>query len=407
MSRDPADLLAPRILLVDDERQIHASVRLRLGRDYAIVCCLDPRHALQAIARESFDLCIADIHMPGMDGFSFIEAARKSDPALGYVIFSAFDSDHNLRRSIPLQVCDFITKPLPERSGFEHRMPEWIEATRQRRRELSLVEKADAIAQDLNVARLEREVELVASETARDALTQAAGLLTTIHAHLVAIKSAVADRAKSDPALAFWFRNLEEARKSADAAVAITAAFFDSAYANRDSSLALVNSGLQHAIAIALRNTRADESRKVVDCAAFEHEKSVPALSGIDFLLMMSSAIGAALTLAAVDTTVRVELGSVSRLDALLRDPRTRSLRWFNRRHASASHSAIVVTIAASARALVPSEAEAWLRGESSPLTGIPARSIVSGVQKCRGLLGLGCTPESDAFRLLLAFPQP
>ena len=48
----------------------------------------------------------------------------------------------------------------------------------------------------LESARMEKEVELVASESARDALLQAAGLLTTVQAHLVGAVSTLAARAK-------------------------------------------------------------------------------------------------------------------------------------------------------------------------------------------------------------------
>ena len=75
MSRDPVDVMTPRILIVDDERQIHASIRLRLGRDYELVSCFDAREALERLGQERFDLCLADIHMPHMDGLTFIARA--------------------------------------------------------------------------------------------------------------------------------------------------------------------------------------------------------------------------------------------------------------------------------------------------------------------------------------------
>src|SRR5690606_19444372 len=121
MSCNPAELITPRILIVDDERQIHASLRLRLGKENDLICCYSASEALEKIANERFDLCFADIHMPHVNGLAFIEAAQKVDPALGFVVLSAFDSEDNLRRAIPLQVLDFLSKPLPDRTGFEAR----------------------------------------------------------------------------------------------------------------------------------------------------------------------------------------------------------------------------------------------------------------------------------------------
>ena len=53
---DEAQKASVRILVVDDERQIHSSVRLRLGRSYDIVSCTDPHSALERLAEERFEL---------------------------------------------------------------------------------------------------------------------------------------------------------------------------------------------------------------------------------------------------------------------------------------------------------------------------------------------------------------
>jgi CheY-like chemotaxis protein len=405
MSTDTTDLVTPRILVVDDERQIHASLRLRLGQHYELVSCPDARTALEAVAGERFDLCLVDIHMPEMDGLAFIEEAQRRDPALGYVVLSAFDSSENLRRTIPLHVFDFIGKPLPEREGFEARIPEWIERTRAQRREHALARHAGAINQDLDLARLEREVELVASETARDALLQTANLLTTIHAHLVSAAAAVAARAKTDPAAAQLLRNLEEARKTADAAASVAAGFFDSAYASRDSSPALIDSGVREAIGIATRMSRAEAANKAVDFVPLDVRLPIQGLSGIDFLLMLVPLIGAALTRTGAATTVGIRLQQLPRLDAAVKDPQLRSYLWVNRRHALTSRPGVLVTVTTTAPPLSRAEAEAWLRGDAGPLATVSPRGLLAGLQKCRGLLALSLLPQTRQFHLALVLP--
>ena len=406
MSRDAAELVAPRILAVDDESQIHASLRLRLARDYELVFCRDARAALGLLAAgERFDLCFVDIHMPGMDGLEFIEAAQHSDPALGYVVLSAFDTAENLRRAIPLSVYDFIGKPFPERHDFEARIPTWIDRTRSRRREQTLVRHAGAISQDLDSARLEREIELIASETARDALMQTANLLTTIHAHLVSATATLAARAKIDPGSGPLWRNLEEAKKTTAAAASVAEGFFDSAYGSRDSSPALVDSGMPPAIGIAMRMSQAEAANKAVDFTPLDDRLPLRGLSGIDFLLMMVPAIGAALTLTAANTTVGVHGQHLSRLDAVTKDPRLKNYLWLNRRHAPVSQPGLLLTVAATAAPFSRSQAEGWLKGELVALAAVTPRGLIAGLRKGQGLLGLSLAPHADQWQLVLALP--
>jgi DNA-binding response OmpR family regulator len=402
MNRDVMDLATPRILVVDDERQIHASLRLRLGKNYDIICCSEARSGLEAVAGNRFDLCFVDIHMPQMDGLRFIEAAQKQDPGLGFVVLSAFDTAENLRRAIPLQVFDFVGKPFPERHEFEARIPQWIDRTRQQRHDQSLARQAGNIDQELNSARLERDVELVASETARDALLQTAGLLTTIHAHL---HSAVAMlRAKMDPATNHLLRSLDEARKTTDAAMLVAEGFFDSAYGNRDSSPALFDSGVRHAVDIALRMSSAADTNKAADFTSLDERLVIPSLTGIDFLLMMVPAIASALTLTTAGSTIRIRGEYLPRLDSATKDPQLRSYFWLNRKNAPHSQAAVLVAVTAACPPFTPAQIEAWLGNNGGPLAAITPRGLVAGLKKCHGLLGIALAP-SRQFQLVLVLP--
>jgi CheY-like chemotaxis protein len=404
MDRDVMNLSTPRILVVDDERQIHASLRLRLGKKYELVCCFHARDALQTLAASRFDLCFADIHMPETDGLAFIEAAQQRDPALGFVLLSAFDSAENLRRAIPLQVFDFIGKPLPERHDFEARIPSWIERTRQQREDQSLARHAFSLNQDLGAAKIERDVELVASETARDALLQSAGLLTTVHAHLLSTVGSLATRSKTDPTTAHLVRSLEQARKTTEAAMLVTEGFFDSAYGSRDSSPALFDQGMRHAIEIAKRMSGAASADKTTDFAVFDDRVVIPRLTGIDFLLMMVPAIAAALTVTGAGSTVGIRTEYLPRLESATKNPLFRSYLWLNRKHALSSQPAILTTLTAACPPFSQAQAEGWLNGREGPLAAITPRGLVSGLRKCQGLLGISTAPARQ-FQLLVGFP--
>lgn len=405
MTSTTSAILPTRILVVDDERQIHASLRLRLGGAHELVFAFDAAAGLERLRETRFDLCLADLHMPRMDGFAFIEAAQQVDPALGFVVLSAFDSAENLRRTIPLQVYDFLSKPLPGKADFEARIPEWVARTRQRREDQDLARQAGVVAGEREAALLERDVELVASETARDALRQTAGLLTTVHAQLLASQSLLGTPVRADPRAAQFTRRLEEARRTAEAAMAVTEAFFDTGYGSRDTSPAVVDEGIRHAAGIALRMCRGEEEGKAVELTPGAAGLPVRGLSGIDFLLMMTPALGAALTSAPRRTTVVVRAEPLGRLEEAFGEPALRNFAWYNRRHAPAGHAAVLITITGAGPALTSAALESWLQEQHAPLATITARGLVAGVRRCHGVLGAAVSPHSGRFSLALALP--
>jgi len=402
--KDP-DLDIPSILLVDDEDQIHSSVRLRLGDHYRLINAFNPADALVIIAQEPMDLCIVDVQMPDMDGLSFIEAARKIDPALGYVIFSGFDTDENLRRAIPLQVFEFLSKPLPDRSRFERALPDWIERTRTRRKELALAKSTATLVRDLELAKIEKEVEITASESARDALFQTAGMLTTAQALLLNAVHILEPAIKSDPKLSQAVRSLREARSHVDVAAGISDEYFGSAYANRDSSAAIIDSCSRHAVAIAQRLARGGPDQKAVDHRSLGREVAIAGLTGMDFLILLVPLLVQALSLATPGTTSRVQCDSLARLDEAPRGMRGQDFLWINRRNALLSGPGILLTILANAGAPLESEAAAWLRGNTTKQLSIPIRGLISGVQKSKGLAGVAIRPHCQRFEVLVALP--
>jgi CheY-like chemotaxis protein len=405
MTSDPIALMTPRILIVDDERQIHASIRLRLGRDYDLVYSFDGPDALEKIKSERFDLCFADIHMPYMNGLKFVELAQQVDPALGFVVVSAFDTDVNLHRAVPLQLYEFLTKPLPERDGFEARVPGWVERTRVARRNHELALQSTTLAAERDSALLERDVEFVASESARDGLSETANLLTTVHAHIVSGLAQLSSRGKSDSSLLPIIRNLEQGKKAADAAMMAAGKFFDSAYGSRDSSPALMAQGISDAVNIAMRASHADVAQKHVDIQKMDEAVVVRGLSGIDFLRLMFPAVTAALLSAPPNSTVGIRAEHFPRLDAVSKDPRHRAYLWINRKRAPANQPGILVTIFATAPALTRSQLEDWTKGKFVPFSSVAHHGLIAGIEKCHGLLGVAIGGEPELFRILMALP--
>ena len=64
----------PQILIVDDERNVRATLKSVLEDEgYAVEDAASGEEALSAIKRGSFDLVLLDIWLPGIDGLEVLE----------------------------------------------------------------------------------------------------------------------------------------------------------------------------------------------------------------------------------------------------------------------------------------------------------------------------------------------
>lgn len=406
MKRDFSEILSPSILLVDDEQQIHSSIKLRLGSTCRVTCVASAKEALPLVANQNLDVCIVDVHMPGMDGLTFIEEARKLDPCLGCLVFSAFDSSENLRRAIPLNVFDFIPKPLPCPRELEDRIPDWVERTRARRREAALAKQSESIFRDLELARIERDIESTASESARDALFRTANSLTTTQALLLSATHVLDPLGKSDPRLSKVIRSLQEAHRQVETAATVTEQYFGSAYGNRDTSPAKIRLGIEHAIPIALRTTHAETRQLKFDCQNLEEEFQIDCLTGLDLLALLVPAMMQALDLATSGTTVRVQATFLARLDNAYRTKEAQALMWVNRRNVRGSTPGVHISIRANAAAPTPEDASSWLHGDHGGRLRSPSSGLVRGLQKAKGVMGISISPDKERFEIVIALPS-
>ncbi|MBF0387847.1 MAG: response regulator [Candidatus Omnitrophica bacterium] len=80
MNNEPVRI--PRILIVDDEKDVRSSIADFLGKRIAceIVQKPDGKEALDLLDREEFQVVLLDQNMPGIDGFTILEHVRSKMP---------------------------------------------------------------------------------------------------------------------------------------------------------------------------------------------------------------------------------------------------------------------------------------------------------------------------------------
>jgi two-component system CheB/CheR fusion protein len=78
---DKGLLVGVSILLVDDSPDVLETMTLLLQMEHAeVVAISDARQALEVAKRQTFDVVVSDVNMPGMDGHQFIKLLREIDP---------------------------------------------------------------------------------------------------------------------------------------------------------------------------------------------------------------------------------------------------------------------------------------------------------------------------------------
>jgi DNA-binding NtrC family response regulator len=105
--------MAPRILVVDDDRAVRTVVRVtlsRVGMDVTTVTC--PAEAIGALKNAPFDLVITDAKMPGGTGHELLEEVRTAWPTTPVVMMTGFGSVEEAVAAMKCGAADYLIKPV-------------------------------------------------------------------------------------------------------------------------------------------------------------------------------------------------------------------------------------------------------------------------------------------------------
>lgn len=99
-----------RILAVDDERPIAELLRLSLNRaGYHCTCVYDGIEAANIIEKESFDLILLDIMLPGIDGFELMDYIRST--GIPVIFLTAKNAVSDRVKGLRMGAEDYMVKP--------------------------------------------------------------------------------------------------------------------------------------------------------------------------------------------------------------------------------------------------------------------------------------------------------
>jgi two-component system, OmpR family, KDP operon response regulator KdpE len=103
--------MAPRILIVDDEPSILATMApLLRARGYEVATATSGQAALDAVERQPPQLVVLDLGLPDIDGVEVCRRLREGR-AIPIVVLSARNAEHDKVSALDAGADDYVTKP--------------------------------------------------------------------------------------------------------------------------------------------------------------------------------------------------------------------------------------------------------------------------------------------------------
>jgi CheY-like chemotaxis protein len=101
-----------RILVIDDEEIVHASLKKILTRvGHELQSAFSAKDGLALLDQAQFDLIIVDLMMPEMNGIQLLEALQKRNSRLPVLMITGYPTISTAVQALRLGAVDYIAKP--------------------------------------------------------------------------------------------------------------------------------------------------------------------------------------------------------------------------------------------------------------------------------------------------------
>ncbi len=101
-----------KILLVEDDPNFGSIMKSYLElNDFDVVLKTDGKQGLSGFKSEPFDICILDVMMPEMDGFTLAKEIKKTNSQVPFIFLTAKSLKEDMLEGFRTGADDYITKP--------------------------------------------------------------------------------------------------------------------------------------------------------------------------------------------------------------------------------------------------------------------------------------------------------
>ncbi|MDP3980856.1 MAG: sigma-54 dependent transcriptional regulator [Chlamydiota bacterium] len=189
------------ILIVDDDPLIRNSLKELIQMDgYEVDTAQDGLDALSRLKEKSFQVVLADVNMPNMDGLGLLHKVTQSYPETMVILITGYGTIETAVEAIKLGAYDYLTKPLIDddvmnlikRAIEKHRLKE--ENTQLRNQLSTIIQSTAIIGQDHKIQNIFKNLNIVRDTNATILITGESGTGKTLIAHEIHLHSPRADK---------------------------------------------------------------------------------------------------------------------------------------------------------------------------------------------------------------------
>ena len=105
----------PQILVMEDETSMAKGLKMVLTEEgYGVDLAMTGQSALDKFSQKSFDLLVADLRLPDMDGMDVIKEVKDRQPETEAIIITGYPSVSTAVNSVKIGVFEYIRKPFTD-----------------------------------------------------------------------------------------------------------------------------------------------------------------------------------------------------------------------------------------------------------------------------------------------------
>lgn len=106
---------AANILVMEDETTVAKGLEMVLSEaGYQVALAATGHAALDTMFEKQFDLLVADLRLPDMDGLDVIQRVKNKWPDTEVVVITGYSSVNSVVRSMKMGAYDYLAKPFSE-----------------------------------------------------------------------------------------------------------------------------------------------------------------------------------------------------------------------------------------------------------------------------------------------------